>query len=78
MSLNVATKKKVPAILCEPEMYHRTIGDDVDFVVVASDGIWDCLKEQFAFSLARQALQTTQKSEDAASAVLATAAASGF
>ena len=72
-NVHYSTKQKVTGILCEPEMYHRTIGDDVDFVVVASDGVWDCLKEQFAFSHARKALRGSQKPEDAAIAVLESA-----
>ena len=46
----------------------------MDFLVLASDGIWDPLKEKFAVTHARRALRTTEQPEDAAKAVVANAA----
>ena len=65
--------RKVGGLLCEPQIYHL-ICSEIDFLIMGSDGIWDALREQSALSHARKALRTTHKPEDAAAAVLRSAA----
>ena len=66
--------KKVEGIICEPDVFKIEVDDEVDFLILASDGIWDPLKDQFAVTHARKALRTTEQPEDAAKAVVENAA----
>ena len=67
------SRRKVEGLLCEPQIYHL-ICSEIDFLIMGSDGIWDALREQSALSHARKTLRTTAKPEDAAAAVLRSAA----
>ncbi|CAE7664542.1 unnamed protein product [Symbiodinium pilosum] len=58
--------EKVKGIINEPYVYKVEIDDEEDFLILASDGIWDPLKDQFAVTHARRALRTTEQPEDAA------------
>ena len=66
--------KKVEGIISEPDIFKIEVDDELDFLILASDGIWDPLKDQFAVTHARKALRTTEQPEDAAKAVLQNAA----
>ena len=66
--------EKVRGIINEPDVYKVVLDEDVDFLILASDGIWDPLKDQFAVTHARRALRTTEQPEDAAKAVVENAA----
>ena len=66
--------KKVKGIISDPEVFKVGIDDDLEFLVLASDGIWDPLRDQFATTHARKALQTSEQPEDAAKAVVENAA----
>ena len=66
--------KKVEGIISEPDMFKIEVDDEADFLILASDGIWDPLKDQFAVTRARKALRTTEQPEDAAKAVVENAA----
>ena len=68
------SSKKVEGIISEPDVFKIAVGDEVDFLILASDGIWDPLKDQFAVTHARKALRTTEQPEDAAKAVVENAA----
>ena len=59
-NFQVKTRKKVEGISSDPEVFHRELGGDLDFLLLGS-GIWDVLKEQFALTHARKALRSTQK-----------------
>ena len=59
-NFQVKTRKKVEGISSDPEVFHRELGGDLDFLLLGS-GIWDVLKEQFALTHERKALQSTQK-----------------
>ena len=48
------TGKKVDGILSDPEVFYRQLEADLDFLLLASDGSFDLLKEQFAFTNARK------------------------
>ncbi|CAE7482639.1 unnamed protein product [Symbiodinium natans] len=69
-NVRFCTGNKVNGIMNEPEVFRVPIDDDVDFMMIGSDGIWDALKEQFALTHARKALRTTALPQDAALSIL--------
>ena len=69
-----ATGKKLGGLVHMPEVHQLQIDEDTDFLILASDGVWDPLKDQFAVTHARKALRTTEQPEDAAKAILDNAA----
>ena len=50
--------EKVRGIINEPDVYEIELGDEVVFLILASDGICNPLKDQFAVTHARRALRT--------------------
>ena len=46
--------KKVDGIICEPEVFKIEEDDEVDFLILASGGIRDPRKDQFAVMHARK------------------------
>ena len=66
--------QKVVGIISEPEVFKIEVDEEVDFLILASDGVWDPLKDKFAVTHARKALRTTEQPEDAAKAVIGNAA----
>ena len=40
--------KKVEGIISEPDVFKIAVDDEVDFLILASDGVWDPLKDLFA------------------------------
>ena len=66
--------EKVAGIISEPDVFKIDVDDEVDFLILASDGVWDPLKDKFAVTHARKALRTTEQPEDFAKAVIENAA----
>ena len=69
-NIHYESGKKAEGIISEPDVFKIAVDDDVDFLILASDGIWDPLKDLFAVTHARKALRTTEQPEDAAKAVV--------
>ncbi|CAE7243618.1 unnamed protein product [Symbiodinium necroappetens] len=68
------TGKKVPGIICTPEVFFVNVKDTTEFLLLATDGIWDGLRDQTAIITARKVLRETRSPEAAAKAVLEAAA----
>ena len=64
------TGKKVPGIICTPDVSVVSIQDTTEFVLLATDGVWDAIREQLAVTTARKVLRETRSPEAAAKAVL--------
>ena len=64
------TGKKVPGIVCTPDVSVVSIQDTTEFVLLATDGVWDAIREQLAVTTARKILRETRSPEAAAKAVL--------
>ncbi|CAE7949892.1 unnamed protein product, partial [Symbiodinium sp. KB8] len=65
---------KINGLICRPEVTFVQVKDTTEFVILATDGIWDALQEQTALTTARKALRETRSPESAAQAVLQAAA----
>ncbi|CAE7916089.1 unnamed protein product, partial [Symbiodinium necroappetens] len=68
------TGKKVPGLICTPEVFVVSVKDTTEFVLLATDGIWDGLRDQTAITTARKVLRETRSPEAAAKAVVEAAA----
>ena len=68
------TGKKVPGLICTPEVFVVNVKDTTEFVLLATDGIWDGLRDQTAITTARKVLRETRSPEAAAKAVVEAAA----
>ena len=68
------TGNKVPGIICTPEVFFVSVKDTTEFLLLATDGIWDGLRDQTAIITARKVLRETRSPEAAAKAVLQAAA----
>jgi protein phosphatase 2C family protein 2/3 len=58
--------KKPPAdqmITCVPEMMNHDINNETSFMLLACDGIWDCLTNQQAIDLMHERLQVKKPTE---------------
>mmetsp|Transcript_33945 Transcript_33945/g.70007 ORF Transcript_33945/g.70007 Transcript_33945/m.70007 type:complete len:167 (-) Transcript_33945:108-608(-) len=64
------TGQKVPGIICTPDVSVVSIQDTTEFVLLATDGVWDAIREQLAVTTARKVLRETRSPEAAAKAVL--------
>ncbi|KAG6552680.1 hypothetical protein Mapa_005627 [Marchantia paleacea] len=60
-------------VVAEPEIQEETIRDDVEFLVLASDGLWDVVSNQDAVSM----VQAIDNAEDAATKLTSEAYAKG-
>ncbi|CAE7828144.1 unnamed protein product [Symbiodinium necroappetens] len=67
------TGAKIHGLICKPEVTVATVKDSTEFVVIATDGIWDALQEQTVLTTARKVLRESRSSEAAAQAVLESA-----
>ena len=65
---------KISGLICRPEVTIVEVRDATEFVILATDGIWDALQEQTALTTARKVLRETRSPEAAAQAVLQAAA----
>ena len=65
---------RVSGLICRPEVTIVQVKDTAEFVILATDGIWDALQEQTALTTARKVLRETRSPESAAQAVLQAAA----
>lgn len=54
------------ALISEPDLYDIALGSECEFVIMASDGLWDVLSNQRAVDIARGELDETQSAEKAA------------
>ena len=68
--LDRETGQKLAGLVSTPEVAILEIGDDTEFVLIASDGIWDGLRDQLALTTARKILRETRSPQAAAQAVL--------
>ena len=73
--LDLKTKSKVPGLLALPDVFKVHIGEDTEFLLLGSDGIFDPLQDRHAATHARKALRETQRAEAAALAVIENAGA---
>ncbi|CAE7710575.1 unnamed protein product [Symbiodinium necroappetens] len=67
------TGVKINGLICKPEITVVAIQESTEFVVLATDGIWDALQEQTVLTTARKVLRESRSSEAAAQAVLESA-----
>ena len=68
------TGAKINGLICKPEVTVVAVKESTEFVVLATDGIWDALQEQTVLTTARKVLRESRSSEAAAQAVLESAA----
>ncbi|CAE7037320.1 unnamed protein product [Symbiodinium sp. CCMP2456] len=68
------TGAKISGLICKPEVTVVAVKESTEFVVLATDGIWDALQEQTVLTTARKVLRESRSSEAAAQAVLESAA----
>ena len=59
-----------PYITCDPEIIAFDISDDDDFIVMASDGIWDELDNQDVIDIVSASLRKGNSVENAANTVV--------
>ena len=59
-----------PYITCDPEIIAFDISDDDDFIVMASDGIWDELDNQDVIDIVSESLRKGNSVENAANTVV--------
>ena len=52
-NIHYESGKKVEGVISEPDVFKIAVDEEVDFLILASDGIWDPLKDQFAVTLSR-------------------------
>ena len=64
------TGKKIHGLSSTPEVTIITVKPTTEFVILATDGVWDGLREQLAVTTARKVLRETKSAEGAAKAVL--------
>ena len=67
------TGAKIHGLICKPEVTVVAVKQSTEFVVIATDGIWDALQEQTVLTTARKVLRESRSSEAAAQAVLESA-----
>ena len=65
---------KTSGLICMPEVTIVEVRDTTEFVILATEDIWDALQEQTALTTARKVLRETRSLEAAAQAVLQAAA----
>ena len=51
-------------ITCVPEIKVEKLTDEHDFLIIACDGIWDCVTSQECITMAKEWLSTTQEAVD--------------
>ena len=68
------TGQKIPGLISQPELTAIEVKDNTEFVILASDGIWDGIQSQTAATTARKVLRETRSPEEAAKAVVEAAA----
>jgi len=49
----LSTKKKMIGVIAEPEIHKFYLDNDDEFVIIATDGLWDVFKSQIAVTFAR-------------------------
>lgn len=54
------------ALISEPDLYDIALGKECEFLIMASDGLWDVLSNQRAVDIARSELDETRSAEKAA------------
>ncbi|CAE7271678.1 unnamed protein product, partial [Symbiodinium sp. KB8] len=60
--LDGETGQKLAGLICTPEVTILEISDDTEFLLLASDGIWDGIRDQLALTTARKTLRETRMS----------------
>ncbi|CAE7720841.1 unnamed protein product, partial [Symbiodinium necroappetens] len=64
------TGQKILGLSNTPEVTRIEVKKTTEFVILATDGVWDGLREQLAITTARKILRETKSAEGAAKAVL--------
>ena len=64
------TGQKILGLSNTPEVTSIQVKKTTEFVILATDGVWDGLREQLAITTARKVLRETKSAEGAAKAVL--------
>ena len=70
----ISSGKKIPGVLNEPQVQTVAVEKTTEFVLLATDGIFDNLRPQTAVTHARKVLRETRDCKAAAAAVLEQAA----
>lgn len=60
-------------VIADPDVTELALQPDDEFIIIASDGLWDVLPSQDAVQLARRALQAGQTPQEAAEKLVAVA-----
>lgn len=57
-------------VTAEPDVFHAHLGDDAEFVIMASDGLWDALRSSEAVFFVRQQLKKHADVQEACRALV--------
>lgn len=58
------------ALIAEPETHEVALGEEDDFLVMATDGLWDCMRDTEVIRVVRNALTSCRDPQVAAVALL--------
>ncbi|KAH9854668.1 PP2C-domain-containing protein [Lenzites betulinus] len=58
---NASLRPEAQIITCDPEIIEHTISEEDEFVIIACDGIWDCLTSQQAVNVVRLLISRGRK-----------------
>ncbi|CAE7899283.1 unnamed protein product [Symbiodinium sp. KB8] len=64
------TGHKIRGLMCTPDVTIIEVKDTTEFLILATDGIWDGIQDQTATTTARKVLRETRSPEAAAKAVV--------
>ena len=64
------TGDKIRGLMCTPEVTIINVKETTEFLILATDGIWDGIQDQTAITTARKVLRETRSPEAAAKAVV--------
>ncbi|CAE7880570.1 unnamed protein product, partial [Symbiodinium sp. KB8] len=64
------TGDKIRGLMCTPDVTIIEVKDTTEFLILATDGIWDGIQDQTAITTARKVLRETRSPEAAAKAVV--------
>ncbi len=64
------SKFKTIGVIAEPDVMHHAIASDDQFVILASDAIWDCLSSEEAVNFAKQQFKEKKTADEVALALI--------